>query len=232
MALLLGWNWSQGMDYQAELMNIDSPGAPILLLLWVAAVFLSILVHELGHSLAFSYFGTQSHIVLYHMGGLAIPGSFGSWNAARQRGLSHKEQMIVSAAGPFLQLALAGLALLIAYAARIPVGLPFVGVIVQGSVTDTILPYSIVNAVVYPSVFWALLNLLPVLPLDGGQIMRGFLVLFNVQNPYPTASMVSVVVGGLLGLLFIMNGRMFAGILFIMLAAENYQSMQYGGGGF
>ena len=40
-------------------------------------LLVSILIHELGHALAFRQFGIQSSIVLYHFGGLAIPiGSF------------------------------------------------------------------------------------------------------------------------------------------------------------
>ena len=39
------------------------------LLVWIAALFVSILIHELGHTFAFRYFGISSHIVLYHFGG-------------------------------------------------------------------------------------------------------------------------------------------------------------------
>ena len=45
------------------------------LLSWISVMFVSILVHELGHSLVMRYFGQSSHIVLYMLGGLAIPDS-------------------------------------------------------------------------------------------------------------------------------------------------------------
>src|SRR5436190_12605786 len=45
------------------------------LLSWVACVFISVLIHELGHVLMGRWFGTEGHIVLYSFGGLAIGSS-------------------------------------------------------------------------------------------------------------------------------------------------------------
>ena len=57
----------------------------VCLIVLVAVFFVSILVHELGHTLAFRFFGIQSHVLLYWLGGLAIPDSMGSWSAGRIR---------------------------------------------------------------------------------------------------------------------------------------------------
>ena len=46
---------------------------PEVLLAWLLAVLISILIHELGHAMAFRYYGVASYIVLYSFGGLAIP---------------------------------------------------------------------------------------------------------------------------------------------------------------
>jgi Zn-dependent protease len=43
------------------------------LLAWIAVVFVSLLVHELGHAVAFRRFGSGADIVLYAFYGLAIP---------------------------------------------------------------------------------------------------------------------------------------------------------------
>ena len=52
----------------------ESPGRGVqYLLIWIAVVFVSILVHELGHAIVFRGFGTNSHIVLWMFGGLAVP---------------------------------------------------------------------------------------------------------------------------------------------------------------
>ncbi len=112
---------------------------------WGVAVFLSVLIHELGHALAMRSFGDHRvGIVLYGFGGYAQ----GSVPHTRSQDLQ------LTAAGPGLQIA-AGLAVGWAMTLwRIPfpwlreVCLDFVGV----------------------SIFWALLNLLPILPLDGGRI--------------------------------------------------------------
>ncbi len=57
----------------------SNPGQGILLLMWIAAVFVSILIHELGHALAMRRYGISSYIVLYHFGGLAIPDRGGTF---------------------------------------------------------------------------------------------------------------------------------------------------------
>ena len=62
----------------------------------------SILIHELGHALAYARFGQPARVVLYHFGGLAIPESWG-----RRRHLPPAERFIVSAAGPLAQLLVA-----------------------------------------------------------------------------------------------------------------------------
>ena len=64
-AAILGWGISDGIDRVAGRVEMDSPGAAVLLLVWAAGIFISILVHELGHSLAMRYYGISSRIVLY-----------------------------------------------------------------------------------------------------------------------------------------------------------------------
>ena len=52
--------------------------AAVNILIWVAVLFVSILVHEFGHALTMRYFGSEPRVVLYMMGGLAIADSSGS----------------------------------------------------------------------------------------------------------------------------------------------------------
>ena len=61
----------------------------------VVVFFVSILVHELGHSLAHRRYGFSSRIVLYAMGGMAIPDSRG-----RNVRISHLQSIVISLAGP------------------------------------------------------------------------------------------------------------------------------------
>jgi len=73
------------------------------LLIWVVVVFISILVHELGHAFAMRMYGLDSRIVLHMAGGLTVPGGWAG--AALGRG----EEIIVSFAGPLAGFLLAGL---------------------------------------------------------------------------------------------------------------------------
>src|SRR6185436_3070814 len=70
------------------------------LIIWIVCVFVSILVHELGHVLAGRLFGSEGHIVLYGMGGLAIGSS-----ALERRW----QRIVVYAAGPAAGFLLLGL---------------------------------------------------------------------------------------------------------------------------
>ena len=106
-AIVLGWSACNGWDATFSRQGIDSPGAPILLIIWSAAVFVSILVHELGHALAMRYYGMQARMILYHFGGLAVGSSMGSWNGARRSLLNARDSLLIAAAGPAAQLALA-----------------------------------------------------------------------------------------------------------------------------
>ena len=73
---------------------------PEYLLIWIVVVFVSILVHELGHALAFRRFGADADIVLYAFGGLAIP-----TNSIAGRG----RRILVSLAGPIAGFVLFGI---------------------------------------------------------------------------------------------------------------------------
>ncbi|MEZ6077082.1 MAG: hypothetical protein R3C56_15865 [Pirellulaceae bacterium] len=52
------------LDDAAVRLNSDSPGVPVLLLVWIAALWLSILIHELGHAFVMRFYGIRSRIVL------------------------------------------------------------------------------------------------------------------------------------------------------------------------
>ncbi len=237
VAAVLGWTWSTQLDDISPQLNVDSPGAPMLLLLWISALLLSILVHELGHALAMRMYGMRSRIVLYHFGGLAISDAFGAWDGARQGRVGPKEQIIISAAGPAMQLALALVVWLIGLQLQIPMNLNdwinrLAGTeLGANDFGGSIVMYAMFDAILYPSTAWALLNLAPILPLDGGQIMRSGLMLSRAGDPIRIAHTVSIGVGALIGLYFIQSGEPF-GAMFLLLAASNWQAMQFGSRGF
>src|SRR5688500_16092574 len=51
------------------------PGGPspaVIVIIWMLALFVSILVHEMGHAFAIRHFGWEPRVVLYMLGGLAM----------------------------------------------------------------------------------------------------------------------------------------------------------------
>jgi Zn-dependent protease len=91
------------------------------------------------------------------------------------------------------------------------------------------------------NLFWALLNLLPVWPLDGGQICRELLQRFLPRNGTRYALMLSTGVAGLLGVHFLAahygyplpvlkqvapHGDAYLGLMFAILAIGSYQTME------
>ena len=82
----------------------------------------------------------------------------------------------------------------------------------------------LVTSYIFPSILWALLNLLPVVPLDGGQVMRSVVQLSG--GNIVQALWVSVIVAGVVGFYGFSNGQMYLGILFLMLGWTNFQVIQ------
>ncbi len=118
--------------------------------LFVIAGFISILVHELGHALTARSFGASSTITLQAFGGYA------TYSGVR---LNRWQSFLVTAAGPGIQIVLGVVVFLLAR--QLPNLSP------QGE--------SFLGTLVFISFFWAILNLLPVVPLDGGQMVNAVL---------------------------------------------------------
>jgi hypothetical protein len=83
-----------------------------------------------------------------------------------------------------------------------------------------------VSIFVQISLFWAILNLAPVYPLDGGQITRELLVLFNVNNAIPKSLFVSIATGVAIGIWGLNNNSMFLTLMFFLMAYSSYQLLQ------
>lgn len=237
MAAVLGWSWSQWVDYIALVEGMTTAGPVVFLVIWALALLASITVHELGHAFAFQYYGLGSRIVLYHFGGLAIPDSFGAWNGARQARIGAREQLVIAAAGPAFQLGLAAIVWSIGYAANLRMELSddlnwLLGTnLPMGEYPSSAFVYAAFEAVLYPSTVWAIFNLAPILPLDGGHIMKSLLQINNVNQPTRTAHMVSIGVGAVLGF-YCFTNQLPGGIMFLLFAASNWQALQTGYGSF
>jgi Zn-dependent protease len=192
------------------------------LALWVMCGFVSILLHEFGHVWMGRLFGTHGHIVLHSMGGLAIGASDVPYRWQR---------ILISLAGPGIQL------LLLAAI----VGLLITGIIPQAAVRDNPALERMLDILVMINLWWPVLNLLPVWPLDGGWVSREVCQIVSPTRGLVVSLWISVFVGIVLAVnallvetqrfeLIPYISRMFGGfylaILFAMLAYSSWQALQ------
>jgi Zn-dependent protease len=173
----------------------------MLMVVWTVVVFVSIMVHELGHAFAARKHGIQPAIRLQAFGGVTIMHS---------AHLTRGQSIFVSAAGPMASLALGGLVWLIDRAYPVP----------QGPALHAVIFFLWVNF------FWTAINLLPVLPLDGGQIVRDLLG----PRYRSVAIWLGVVCGVLVGVWAFTIGQLFLGIMMLLLAFSNFQGGRASGG--
>ncbi|MEO7837138.1 MAG: site-2 protease family protein [Acidimicrobiales bacterium] len=143
---------------------------------WVVVVGLSILIHELGHAFTFRAFGVSSSVLLYAMGGLTVP----------ERGprLRPGQDILVSLAGPGIGLVLGAVVFLVAPPGDFP----------DGSLARLASFY-----LLYVNVAWGLLNLLPILPLDGGNVLAAILRKTSGERGVRFVRIISLVVAAALG---------------------------------
>jgi hypothetical protein len=195
----------QGIGWKMEFM-----------LIWVACVLVSIMLHELGHVWAGMCFGRRSHIVLYSFGGLAIGASEvpRSW-----------QRIIVYLAGPGAQFALCGVLKLALW--RFPPE--------RWQLTAELA----VQSIFWINLVWAALNLLPIFPLDGGQVSLEVWNWFTPTNGLRYAMIMSIVTAILLALNslaeclnhpilpWIFTGGSYTLILYLFLAAQNYLTLRH-----
>lgn len=171
-----------------------------LTLVGMACVFGSILVHELGHALTARRFGWPPQIVLYHFGGYA---AFHPVRATPAR------RVLVTAAGPAAGFALFALVWTVSPFVPPVRGLEFAA-----------------DILLFINLWWNVLNLAPVYPLDGGQIA---LTLLEARSGYAGrvwAFRVGTLVGAVLAVLGFRAGQTWLAILFAMLAVQNLQLEQ------
>lgn len=221
------WFWAV-----SALMAIQRSTNPTDLLIWVAVIFVSILVHELGHAFAMRHYGWQPRVTLYAMGGLA---SYDRASSYRQGHSSPRSQILISLAGPAAGFALAGLVVAILYATQRSMPFYFGITFGYGFRIDNPQLAELVWQLLFVNIFWGLINLLPVYPLDGGQVAREILTLGNPHNGIVQSLWLSVFTGAGLAIAGLMLfNQLFMAILFGYLAYSSYQTLQRytGGGGY
>ena len=135
----------------AALFGLAAGSVP-LVFAWIAVVFVSILLHEMGHALTARGFGSEVEIELNALGGLT------SWTIPEED-IGPGRRAIVAASGSAVGVVLGGLVWLIAWLTG-----PYFG-----------LANFVITYLIYVNLFWGLLNWLPIRPLDGGHLFTSLL---------------------------------------------------------
>jgi len=177
---------------------------PVWGVLEYISVFVIVLIHEFGHALACRQVGgIANRIVLWPLGGIAFvdpprrPGAY-LWSIA---------------AGPLVNVIL------------LPV-LAFVSMMAQASLpgSDVAVFFrdlNFINAVLLG------FNLLPVFPLDGGQIVRGLLWFpFGEIRSLQISSVIGLVGGAILGIVGLMAGSVWWAVLAFFLLSRAWYGWQ------
>jgi stage IV sporulation protein FB len=177
---------------------------PAHALIWPVAITLSLLVHEFGHALVARHLRHSPSITLHGMGGLT----------SRTRTGRDVEEATIIAMGPAAGLALG---LVIFGLWQLPVNLR----------VATPFAESAVRILLYPCITWNLLNLIPLWPLDGGQLFRlGAGRWLSPQRAARVTHILSLVVVAALAIPAYRAGMTFSLFLLAWLAIPNFQALQ------
>lgn len=176
--ILFGWMVISALVFYGVAPAVDTA-------LFVAVVFGSVFVHELGHLVAAKAFDVRTtSVTLHFFGGVA---SF-----ARQPQTWTAENLIAFA-GPAVNL---GIAVVL---------LAATGNLSSEAILLKLRGYrlGIVDDIIYVNLILGLFNLLPALPFDGGRILRGLLV---PRIGMRTGTLIPAYLGVLVGGYFVLSG--------------------------
>jgi Zn-dependent protease len=172
------------------------------MVLWMGIVLVSILAHEYGHAFALRRHAIEPSITLHWMGGHT------TWRAVLP--IKRLDRVIISVAGPFAGFALAALAYAVQVLAEDPIG------------AAPPLVKSGLQILQYVNLSWGIINLLPVLPFDGGHVLEHALG--------PKRAKITAVISLLVGLgvagYFLSVGNVLGAVLFGMAALRSFSALR------
>ena len=168
--------------------------------IWIGIIFISVLFHELGHALTSLLFGQNPRIELVAFGGLTIP---------EGKQLVKWKEFIVVLMGPLFGFLLFVFATLL-------LQLPF----------ENVPARAILQAIRFVNLFWTAVNLFPILPLDGGQLVRIVLEGIFGAKGWKMALYVSLAFSSLLSIAFFIVGYFLVGAVFLIFAFQGVETIR------
>ena len=172
-----------------------------LTLIWAVVIFVSVLVHEYGHALTAVFFGQRAKIDLVALGGLT---------SRTGKQLSLWQDFIIVLNGP-----LAGLLLFFCcdyLLSHNPSNNPYLRYAFAAG--------RIVN------LWWTILNLIPIQPMDGGRLLSIILESIFGLKGVKIALFISMVLAGLLSGWAFLTGNVLLGAVILMFLFESYRNWQ------
>lgn len=176
--------------------------------LWVLCLTVSLAVHELGHALVARRLRLSPRILLHGFGGLCM----------HERAERDAHDVAIVAAGPAAGLALGAVSFAVLYALR------------------TFSPETLANPMVgaglrwmvWLNIFWSLVNLIPMWPLDGGQLFRlGMMRVFNPARAEKVTHTVGIVLAlAAIGAASALGFGRFAIVVAGLIGFANYQALR------
>ncbi len=165
-----------------------SPATLPRLLILALIFIISIAIHEFGHALAFQKIGRPAEITLHFLGGTTRPLSAAA--------LKPGEELFVSLMGPLAGLLLSGLSAL---------DLLFI----NSAEIKVFLQYAL-----YINLIWSAVNLLPLMPLDGGHALAALLTLLWERESSKILYLISAICSLLAAILTVYSGLYWAAVIF------------------
>jgi Zn-dependent protease len=192
----------------------SSERVPARVAAWVAIVFVSVLVHELGHALVGKAFGLAPQIELHGMGGTT------SWIGGKNVGRG--KSIAISLAGPMAGFAFATILVL-------ATGTTFghlLGVLGGGRPPAPDLRRFALDAALWVNVGWGIFNLVPVMPLDGGNVMRNVFEAIGGDKGERAARILSIAIAGTIAALAAMGANWWLLAIAAIFVMSNVQAIQ------
>ncbi|MEC8306499.1 MAG: site-2 protease family protein [Chlamydiota bacterium] len=162
-------------------------------MMWIALFFLSILVHEYGHALIAYYFRSSPRLFIHAVGGVTHFSPLRGWREG-----------LVIAGGP-----LATLLLLV------------VAQIVLNQLPLEMTSSAFLRMLTYLNSIWLVVNLVPISPLDGGQLVRVILTAVFRRRGERFSYLLSMGMAILLALMAVLYGATLLTLFLGFLAYQN-----------
>jgi Zn-dependent protease len=170
-------------------------------IVWIGIILVSILIHEMGHASMAILFKKNPVIELVPMGGVTI------YDAG---GLKFYQQFLITFFGPLFGFLL----FLICY------------VIVYAGIVTTPSGVYLFQLFYQVNFFWTIINLLPVIPLDGGQLLRIVLeAIFGVRG-FRISIIVGIIISFVISLVFFALQMYFLGVIFFLFTFQSFDVLK------